>query len=499
MGFPLIYDASATTYTTLGYGVLSEAVSCVVTEELNGLFELEMRYPVTGLHGEYITPGNIIVCTSSMSSGRQAFRIYEVTQDISGMATIHARHISYDLNGYPVDTFTASTLATALDGLLTNAVLDTPPFTIAADFTSTADFSVTEPSPIRSWFGGREGSIIDVYGGEWEYDNFSCTLKSRRGADNGARAQYSKNISAYTKNIKSDSQYSHVCAVWTDMETGTSVRGDFIETGAGGITRVKFLDASTDFEDQPTTAQLNAYATARTADYSNIALNIAVDVVPLNSIQDIIELGDTVHVYYQDDMYTTRCVAVAWNVIKEKYDRITVGQLRTSFASSISSTVAQDGYITRKDVSSMIQKASPVRIIESGTDTNGWDYKIYSDGTYEAIKRLTLSSEACTTTSGTLYKTADQSFTNRPVCDNGISSIQVSFWAAGSNRYGWAVNTVRPQATTIGSWAVFSTTNTAVSGTLAALVHGTSSGGGGSRAYVTQDADGYIVIPSRAV
>lgn len=473
MGFPLIYDASATTYTTLGFGVLSEAISCTVTEELNGSFELEMRYPVTGLHGEYVQPDNIIVCPSSISSGRQAFRIYEVTQEINGLATIHARHISYDLNGYPVDTFTASTLSAVLSGLLTNAVLDTPPFTIQADFETTADFEVTEPSPIRSWFGGREGSIIDIYGGEWLYDNFSCTLKSRRGTDNGARAQYSKNISAYTKNLKSDSQYTHVCAVWSDLETGASVRGDFIETGAGGVTKVKFLDASTEYQDQPTTAQLNTYATARAADYSSLALNIAVDVIPLNSIQDNIELGDTVHVYYQNDIYTSRCVSVVWNVIKEKYDRITVGALKTSFASSISQSVAADGYATKKDVQSMIQKSAAVRIVESGTDANGWKYKKYSDNTYEATKKLTLSSEACTTATGSLYKTADQSFTNRPVCDAGIDMIDVTFWASGSNKYGWAANSVRPSSTTIGSWAVFSPDNTAVSGTLAAFIHGT--------------------------
>lgn len=472
MGFPLIFNSTATEYTTLGYGVLSEAISCVVTEELNGLFELEMRYPVTGLHGEYVAPGNIIVCTSSATSGRQAFRIYEVTQDINGLAVIHARHISYDLNGYPVDTFTASTLETALNGLLSNAVLDTPPFTIQADFNETADFSVTEPSPIRSWFGGREGSIIDIYGGEWQYDNFNCTLKGRRGADNGARAQYSKNISSYSKNIRSDSQYTHVCAVWIDLETGASVRGDFIETGAVGITKVKFLDASADFEEQPTAAQLSTYAEARAADYSSIALNIAVDVVPLNDIQDRIELGDTVHVYYQNEMYTSRCVSVAWNVIKEKYDRITVGQLRTSFASSISQSVASDGYATKKDVQSMIQKAAVARITEKGED-NGWAYTKYSDGTYEAVKRLTLSAIACTTATGNLYKTADQSFVNRPSFDTGITMINVTYWAASADKYGWAVNTVRPSSSTIGSWAVFSSTTSSVSGTLAAEIKGT--------------------------
>ena len=477
MGFPLIYDASATTYTTLGYGVLSEAISCTVTEELNGSFELEMRYPVTGLHGEYVQPGNIIVCTSSISSGRQAFRIYEVTQEINGLATIHARHISYDLNGYPVDTFTASTLSASLSGLLTNAVLDTPPFTIQADFETTADFEVTEPSPIRSWFGGREGSIIDIYGGEWLYDNFSCTLKSRRGADNGARAQYSKNISSYTKNVKSDSQYTHVCAVWTDLETGASARGDFIATGAGGVTKVKFLDASTEYQDQPTTAQLNTYATARAADYSNLALNIAVDVIPLNSIQDIIELGDTVHVYYQNDIYTSRCVSVVWNVIKEKYDRITVGALKTSFASSISQSVAADGYATKKDVQSMIQKAAPVRIVDSGED-NGWQYKKFSDGTYEAHKRLTVGSDAISTAFGSLYASTPYDFGARPSFDSTGMQINVSYVPLVANSSGWAAgwDYISSGSHPTGTWVVVCpVSRTAASGSrghLSAVIHG---------------------------
>ena len=471
MGFPLIFPSLATVYTSQGYGALSDAISCTVTEELNGLYELEMRYPVTGLHGQYIIPGNIIVCQASLSSGRQAFRIYEVKQTINGMATIYARHISYDLNGYPVDQFTASSLSTALSGLLSNAVLDTPPFAIEADFDTTADFAVTESSPIRSWFGGREGSIIDVYGGEWLYDNFTCTLRNRRGTDNGARAQYSKNISAYTKDVKSDTEYTHVCAVWTDEEVG-SFRSDFIATGGGDVTKVKFLDASVDFEEQPTTAQLNTYATARANDYSMKSVNIAVEVVPLNEIQDIIELGDTVHVYYMNDMYTSRCVSVTWNVIKEKYDRISVGALKTSFASSITQTVASDGYATKKDVQSMIQKSAAAQITETGTDTNSWTYKKFSDGTYEATKRITLSSEACTTAAGSLYRTAGQSF-DRPVMDAGtIHSINVTYWPSGTNKVGWATCVTRPGSGNFGSWAVVSPDNNAASGTLGMMVIG---------------------------
>lgn len=474
MSYPVLYGASETEFSTQGYGVLSDALSCIVTEELNGAFELEMRYPANGLHGQYIVPDNIIVCPANLNSTRQAFRIYEVKQNINGIAEVYARHISYDLGGYPVDTFTAASLTDALDGLLSNAVLDTPPFTISADFASSASFEVTEPSPIRSWFGGREGSIIDTFGGEWEYDNFACILKSRRGEDRGARAQYSKNITNYIKDVKSDSQYTHVCAVWTDPQTETSVRGSFIETGANGVTKVKFLDASTDYEEQPTTAQLDTYAGARASAYANLALNIAVEVVPLDDIQDVIELGDTVHVYYQNDFYNSRCVAVEWNVIKDKYDRITVGELRTSFAESLSQSVASDGYATKKEVLAMIQKSAPaVRVVETGED-NGWKYIKYSNGTYEATYRLTLSNVNCNTNwSNRAYRTAEQAVGKPSFDQSSARSIQATFWRSGtSGSTGWAVNYVRPTSNDTGSWIVASAQSGTINGVLDIVVRG---------------------------
>lgn len=357
MGYPLIFDSTAVSFSTLGNGVLSDAISCVVTENLNGSFELELKYPANGLHAEYIRLDSIILCQANLSTPRQAFRVYAIRQQINGIATINARHISYDLNGYPVEPFTAATLSGALAGLLSNASM-TPPFTIQADFDANSTFKVSAPSPVRSWFGGRESSIIDIYGGEWEYNNFNCFLRSRRGQDNGVRVQYSKNISTYTKDLKSETVFSHVCAIWTDEEAGTSVRSTYVPTGVTEITRVKFLDVSNEYEEQPSQAELTAYATNKAPDYRSAALNIAVGVIPGNDIQDVIKLGDTVHVFYQNDIFNTRCVTVVWNALKEKYDSISVGALKTSLAASISSSVASDGYATKKDVLNMIGKAT---------------------------------------------------------------------------------------------------------------------------------------------
>lgn len=479
MAFPLIFESNETNYASQGYGALSDAISCVVTEELNGAFELELKYPAVGLHAEHIMPDNLIVCAANANSRRQAFRIYEVKKEINGIATVYARHISYDLNGYPTEPFTATSLSTALAGLLANGSFPAP-FTISADFTSNTDFEVTEPSPVRSWFGGREGSIIDIYGGEWEYDNFACYLRSRRGEDNGVRVQYGKNISKYTKDLNSNSLYSHVCAFWRDIEDGTIVQGSYIPTGITQVTRIKFLDTSADYEEAPTVADLDAYATAQAGRFSEMALTVSVDVVPLDNVQDLIELGDTVHVFYQGDIFTTRCVSVAWNVIKETYDRVQVGALKTSLASTINKSVEQDGYATKKDLASMIQKSTKLEAV--GTDSNGWNVRKYADGTYEADKALTIAAMTTSYGWGGLYRSAGIRFGDLPDIDSGHGfGISVGYLIdpsiTNTTAAGWPVCFYAPNASSdpceTGVWVIASTANTnTAKGTLTAHISG---------------------------
>lgn len=483
MAYPLIFDSDAVTFTTQGNGALSDAISCVVEENLNGSYELEMKYPANGLHAEYIIPNNLIVCQANLNSLRQAFRIYDVTQEINGIATIRARHISYDLNGYPAEPFTANTLASAVSGLLSSvsSIIDNNPFSITADFASSASFSVDVPSPVRSWFGGREGSLIDVYGGEWEYDNFDCYLRQKRGEDNNVRVQYGKNLTKYSKKINSESLCSHICAFWQDTETGTLVKSSYVPTGITEISRVKYIDVSADYLEAPTAADLTTFAQGKISEYNALALNVAAAVIPMNDIQDLIELGDTVHVYYGDDIFTTRCVTVVWNVLKEVYDSISVGALKTSLAATINNSVGQDGYTTKKDVASMIQKASAVKVVEKGT-SNGWTYKKYTDGTYEALKSITVSATATSTAWGSLYRTAGFRFGDLPSLDNGQGfSINVSYLVDTSitniTAAGWPVCFYSPGASSdpceTGVWVIVTVSSSnSMKGTLTAQIHG---------------------------
>ena len=177
---PILFSPTTTDFTTNGIGRLSDAISCKVHEARNGEFELEMQYPMTGKHFGDIVHSAIIAAKPSARRSLQAFRIYKISKPLNGRVTINAQHISYQLSFIPVSPFSAASLANALTGFKTNAA-EACPFTLSADFTSTSSYAVPLPVSIRSYLGGTRGSILDVYGGEWEWNNYICILHQSRG------------------------------------------------------------------------------------------------------------------------------------------------------------------------------------------------------------------------------------------------------------------------------------------------------------------------------
>ena len=123
---PILYPAGETQFKNNGLGRLSEATKCLVTEERNGQYELEMQYPVTGRHYKEIIEERIIAARHDDSDDVQPFRIYKITRPMNGIVTVSARHISYQLSKVAVMPFSAETCAGALGGMITNSVGDCP-------------------------------------------------------------------------------------------------------------------------------------------------------------------------------------------------------------------------------------------------------------------------------------------------------------------------------------------------------------------------------------
>ena len=331
------YTASRT-FDSYGRGALVDCISCEVTEERNGSYELTMEYPISGAHFDDMELRCIIMAQPNFNDDPQAFRIYSITAPIDGKVTVLARHLSYDLSGIPVTPFTATSCSAACSGLVSNALV-TSPFTIGTTLGTIADFKVDVPSSVRSWFGGKEGSLIDVYGGEWAYDNYTCTLKSARGTDRGVVIRYGKNLIDFEQEKNCEEVYTGVLPYWADDE-GHQIRTNIINVaGQYDYRRILVLDLSQDFEEQPTKAQLKARAeTYITANNIGVPkVNITLDWVQTSELTDRVDLCDTVLVEFErlGVSAKAKCISTTWDVLKDRYSRIEFGEPKTNITDTI--------------------------------------------------------------------------------------------------------------------------------------------------------------------
>ena len=166
-----LLDSNATDFTVAGIS-LTDAISCKVTEERNGVFDLEMVVATTTPYYEELEVGKLIIAKPNHTQSLQAFEIYEITRPILQRVTVRAHHISYRQSFIPVKPFSCTGITATLQGLLTNA-MESSPFTFTTDITNeTSTYNQIAPASMRSRLGGVEGSVLDVFGGEYLWNNY---------------------------------------------------------------------------------------------------------------------------------------------------------------------------------------------------------------------------------------------------------------------------------------------------------------------------------------
>lgn len=356
---PVLYKSAETDFSSNGIGVLSDAVSCLVKQELNGLFELTMQYPVTGIHFAEITQRAIILAKVDPVSALQPFRVYKLLKTSPGIVTVYARHLVYDLAGVPVAPFTASTAPLALEGLKTNAVVASP-FAFSTDKTTDGNFTVTAPLATWSLFGGRAGSILDVYGGEYEYDRFHVRLWSRRGADRGVSIRYGKNLTSLQQDENCANCYTGVMPYWINSTTGAvkmlpektlAAEGtfDYVKILPLDLTQTFTGKATTSEEalTEPTDEELRTAAIRYMKDnkIGEPVVSWTVQFVQLEQTEEYkgkallerVLLGDTVSVEFLalGISASSRAVGCTYNAIMERYESITLGSVKANIADTI--------------------------------------------------------------------------------------------------------------------------------------------------------------------
>lgn len=346
---PILFDSKATDFTTNGIGRLADAIECTVAEERNGPYEMSLLYPVTGKHYSEIATSSIIVVKASPRAGLQAFRVYKISRPINGRVAISCRHISYQLNYIPVRPFSASTLAGALAGFKTNA-LEPCPFTLSADWTSGASFTIALPGSIRSWLGGRDGSILDVYGGgEYEWDNYNVTLHKARGADHGVVLRYGKNITDLRQETNIENTITGVLSYWQSEDTRVVLSSPVESPTAANFPfpRTVVMDMTDKFENAPSEAALRALTDAYVSQNRIGIPKVSITVTAVNladalefkdnaAVEDI-GLCDTVTVDFVrlGVQEKAKIIRTEYDVLRERWNSFDVGEARTSLADTI--------------------------------------------------------------------------------------------------------------------------------------------------------------------
>lgn len=388
---PILFPSTATEFETQGLGALSDAISCYVTEERNGEYELEMEYPVDGIHFSEIAKRCILLAIPSPYRLPQPFRVYRITKPLNGACTIYAQHISYDLSTTPLNPFTAANAPAAMNGLSVNAAIPSE-FAFWTDKATVANFAVTVPSKTRSVLGGQSGSILDVYGGEYEWDGFTVKLHNQRGNDGGVVIRYGKNLTDLQQEENISNVLTGIYPYWTDTDGNLVVCDPKIVNAPGtyDFQAVDPVDFSQDFDEQPTPAQLQARAESY-VQANNIGIpvvSISVSFVQLEQTEEYKDLAllekcdlcDTVTVQFEKLGVNAKAkiVKIVTDVLLERYDSVEIGDARTNIADTASD---QQQEIQKRPTSSAVEniasqitaailgaKGGAVRLLDTNND-----------------------------------------------------------------------------------------------------------------------------------
>ena len=432
---PILFAKNATTFTTNGLGRL-DCTECKVTEERNGQYVLDLSIAETANHAKEIELSSIIVVKPNNTSALQAFRVYKMTKPIKGIFSVLAEHISYQLSYIPAMPFSVTASASAanqtLQALKTNSA-ETNPFTFWTDVTTVNSYSQATPASIRQRLGGVEGSVLDRFGGEYEFDNYTVKLHKNRGVQSpNVILRYGKNITDLNQESYISNTITGVCPFWIDSD-GTQlvtlpekvVESQYADNYP--FKRTVSLDMSQDFEVEPTQAQLRtaaqAYLGREGIGVPTVSVKVSfIDLASTEEYKDILSLQsvslcDVIGVQFEKlgISTTAKVVKTVYDVLAERYDSIEVGSVRTSLASTINDQNASIASV-QNEMMYKIQNATAWLTNSNGyviavKNTDGsWKELIFADHTdptqWHNLLRINENGMGFSSDGGQTYKQA---------------------------------------------------------------------------------------------
>lgn len=366
--YPVLFSADSTSFTSQGLGALSSALECTVTEERNGEYELFMLYPQSGEHYSELANSMIVAVVPSEGSTRQAFRIYKISRPINGVVSVYAQHISYQLSYIPVAPFTANGVTATFKGFKDNA-LEACPFSFVSNINGNATYTQSIPESIRARLGGQQGSVLDVFGGEYEFDNYTVHLWSARGTASGATIRYGKNLTDINQEESIENTYTGIVPYWKNDEEFLSLPAIHADTAANfPFQRTIPVDFSSNFEEMPTSEQLRKAAETyiKKNSIGIPRVSVKVSFVALWQTEEYKSIAPLEHVKLCDTLTvvfprlgistTAKVTKTEWDVLRERYISIEVGETRRTLSSTVADTTTEME-VTAKELTADTKKA----------------------------------------------------------------------------------------------------------------------------------------------
>lgn len=353
---PILYEKNETEFKTQGLGCLTDTLTCTVTEERNGQYELEMTYPTDFDMSLKLTLDRIIYAPhdDNCETDWQPFRIYKVTKLLNGTIKVAARHVSYQLSDIVTSASTteSKTAADAMDIIFANA-LTACPFTHSTDVDTDGTFTVGAPASIRSLLGNASHSVLNTFGGEYEWDKWNVILHKKRGTESGVTLRYGVDITSLTDDETAENYTSAIVAYWHGKDSAgsdTYIVGEPVISGAKDDTmafdRFEIYDASNDFASAPTQSDLTTVAENQKSTLSTVlSQTLTVSFTPQwvgekarqkLHLCDLIQISDP-----RLGLSAEReIVKTVYNVLTGQFDSIDIGDPKPTLESAVS-TIAQ--------------------------------------------------------------------------------------------------------------------------------------------------------------
>ena len=361
------------------YGVISSLCEAFVEEERNGLFELSFIMLNTDSLFNYIKEDNIVVANANDTLLNQKFRIYMTRKLMNNKVEVFARHISFDLMYDYIDnlSFENQSCEYALNQLFRNSNFSTH-YRGYSDIVNAQNYNMSMANVLEA-IGGKKGSILDTFGTGAEIlrDNENIHVLNKRGYDNEVTIEYKKNLTGFELEEDTTDLVTRILpyAKYNDSETNEEiiVKADYVDSpliANYSHPYIKSIDYSDKFGDGeiPTVSKLQDLARK---EYKNNKVdmpkqNFKIEFIPLSKcvgyegLEDKISLCDTVTII--DTRYNintqAKVIKVTFNVMKNRYESMELGEPRTSLGDVIGSEIGNN--VTEDEVKDIINSTPSV-------------------------------------------------------------------------------------------------------------------------------------------